>query len=154
MKLFIKVIFYFFVSIMGFGCQNVRCAENAAALTFDTLYPDTVISRALTSLRLVWSMAQDLHEQKYDPDKVRSQWLAVHRNLDQLMVERAVLKLQNGPDDVAEYIYAVWQRINHLYDAIEVEDTNLAGFLLHIRKACDKLLSIAPGNIKANVGIF
>jgi len=138
MKLFTKVIFYFFVGIMGFGGQNARCAENAAALTFDTLYPDTVISRALSSLRLVWSMAQDLHEQQYDPDKVRSQWLAVHRNLGQLRAEQ----------DVLEYISAVWQRINHLYDAIDVDDASLAGFLLHIRKACDKLLLIRRRHVK------
>lgn len=116
--------------------------------SFDQLYPTTTVSRALNSLRHVWSLAQDLDANQYDAHIVRTLWLELYAATDQLVMQKesnklmadAILPAVSLPEDVIEYIKMVWQLIGKAYDQIEIQDVSLAQFIAHMKIASARMI--------------
>lgn len=123
------------------------------AFSFDQLYPTTAVSHTLNSLRVVWSLAQDIHDNQYEADRVRHAWLDLYgacaelasncqaHQASQVMQEishsKSLLK-----EDMREYIQTTWYMIGTVYDQIIFKDESLGQFLGHMRIACAQVIDV------------
>ncbi len=148
MKVVIKRSLNMIGVCIGLIGHPLSANTDTISFSFDQLYPTTTVSRALNSLRHVWSLAQDLNDNQYDADTVRTVWLEFYAAVDQLVTQKegnmlmkeAILPVVYIPEDIIEYIKAVWQLINNAYDHIEIQDVGLTQFIAHMRSASTQMI--------------
>lgn len=147
MKVIIKRSINILGMCIGFIGHALYANTDTISFSFDQLYPTTTVSRALNSLRHVWSLAQDLNDNHYDADKARTVWLELYGATDQLIMQKEGTRLMadamlpvSVPEDIIEYIKTVWQLIGRAYDEIEIQDVGLAQFIAHMRVASAQMI--------------
>lgn len=126
---------------------------NMVTFSFDQLYPTTAVSHTLNSLRVVWSLAQDLNDNQYEADQVRHAWLDLYgasaelaRNCQAHQASQVMQEISHSKsllkEDMREYIQTTWHMIGLVYDQIKFKDESLGQFLSHMRIACTQVIHV------------
>lgn len=115
--------------------------------SFDQLYPSSAVSHALNAVRYAYCLAQDIHDDLCDSDKVRTTWLDVYSAAQQLVAQQqservlceAGVTIACLQDDLRQHIHATWQLTDKIYTQVHFKDSSLGNFVAHMRIACTQL---------------